>query len=221
MSTVTTAVPAAVPRVGAGGAGGAAGEASPPAASDPTSAIDPLAQRLADDLDLAFEACVLAHQDLLYAIALRSTRDPAAAEELAQEAFVRAYRALSDYPGERIRALHLRPWLARIAINVCRNRARARQARPAEAPLEAAANAASQAEAPETALLRREADRAWEARLAALPRHYRLAVELRHVQGLSYAELAEALDRPLNTVKVHVHRGLALLRAAYEQESRP
>ncbi|MGZ6270730.1 MAG: RNA polymerase sigma factor, partial [Candidatus Limnocylindrales bacterium] len=75
-------------------------------------------------------------------------------------------------------------------------------------------------EGPEGALLRREAEHAWATRLAALPLHYRLAVELRHVHGLSYAELAETLDRPVNTVKVHVHRGLALLRTAYEQESR-
>jgi DNA-directed RNA polymerase specialized sigma24 family protein len=55
-------------------------------------------------------------------------------------------------------------------------------------------------------------------RLTALPRHYGLAVELRHVHGLSYVEIAEALDKPVNTVKVHVHRGLALLRVAYEAE---
>ena len=191
------------------------------AEDDPLGAPDSaLARRLADDLDGAFETLVLEHQDLLYAIALRSTRDAAAAEDLAQDAFVRAYRALAGYPPERIRSLRLRPWLACITVNVCHNRARGQSSRPTEAPLEAASAAVSQLEAPEGALLRQEADRAWEARLAALPRHYRLAVELRHVQGLSYAELAEALDRPINTVKVHVHRGLALLRAAYEQESR-
>jgi len=191
------------------------------AGDDPVGAREGgLARRLADDLDGAFETLVREHQDLLYAIALRSTRDAAAAEDLAQDAFVRAYRALAGYSPERIRSLRLRPWLARITVNVCHNRARGRSSRPAEAPLEAASGAVSQLEAPEGALLRQEADLAWEARLAALPRHYRLAVELRHVQGLSYAELAEALDRPINTVKVHVHRGLALLRAAYEQESR-
>ena len=69
--------------------------------------------------------------------------------------------------------------------------------------------------------MRRESAAAWRARLAALPRHYGLAVELRHVHGLTYAEMAEALQRPVNTVKVHVHRGLALLRAAYEEEIQP
>ena len=54
--------------------------------------------------------------------------------------------------------------------------------------------------------------------MAALPPRYRRAVELRHVSGLSYPELAEALERPLGTVKSDVHRGVQLLRAAYEHE---
>jgi len=183
---------------------------------------DPLAARLAHDLDGTFEALVIAHADLVYGLALRSTRDPAAAEDLAQDAFVRTYRALAGYPPERIRGLHLRPWLTRLTINLARNRARDRLARPAQAPLdEGHLGVADDAARPEEALLRRESAAAWQARLAALPRHYGLAVELRHVHGLSYAEMAEALQRPVNTVKVHVHRGLALLRVAYEKEIQP
>ena len=187
--------------------------------AEETLPADPLAARLARDLDGAFEAVVAAHADLVYGLALRSTRDPAAAEDLAQDAFVRAYRALAGYPPRRIRDLHLRAWLSRVTINLARNRARDRLARPVSAQLDeghlALADTAAQ---PEDAVLRREAAAAWQARLAALPRHYALAVELRHVQGLSYAEMAEALGRPVNTVKVHVHRGVALLRAAYEKE---
>lgn len=183
---------------------------------------DPLAARLAHDLDGTFEAVVHAHADLIYGLALRSTRDPAAAEDLAQDAFVRAYRALAGYPPQRIRELHLRAWLTRLTINLARNQARDRLARPAPAPLdEGHLTVADGAPRPEEAVLRRETAAAWRARLAALPRHYGLAVELRHVHGLSYAEMAEALQRPVNTVKVHVHRGLALLRAAYEEEIRP
>ena len=183
---------------------------------------DPLAARLARDLDGTFEAVVVAHADLVYGLALRSTRDPAAAEDLAQDAFVRAYRALAGYPAERVRGLHLRPWLTRLTINLARNRARDRLARPAQAPIdEAQLRVADETARPEEAVLRRESAAAWRARLAALPRHYGLAVELRHVHGLSYAEMAEALQRPVNTVKVHVHRGLALLRAAYEKEIQP
>ncbi len=65
---------------------------------------------------------------------------------------------------------------------------------------------------------RREAARAWRDRLDALPARYRRAVELRHVSGLSYPELAEALDRPVGTVKSDVHRGVRLLREALMRE---
>lgn len=187
-----------------------------------SSPID-LVERLARDLDTAFEAFVLAEQDLVYGIAIRSTRDVAAAEDLAQEVFVRAYRALAEYDAERIRSLQLRAWLARITMNLCRNRARTRRSRPVEVAWEASSLAVAPpsdpAPRPEAVLLERESDAEWGQRLAALPDRYRSAVELRHVHGLSYEEVALALDRPVNTVKTHVHRGVALLRAAVIQEA--
>ena len=137
---------------------------------------------------------------------------------------MRAYRALGEYDTERIRALQLRAWLARITTNVCRNRARARRSRPDEIAWEATSLAGAPpsdpAPHPEIVLLERESDAEWGRRLAALPDRYRMAVELRHVHGLSYEEVAVALDRPVNTVKTHVHRGVALLRAAIVQEAR-
>ena len=66
--------------------------------------------------------------------------------------------------------------------------------------------------------MRRESVQRWVRLLTAVPERYRAAVALRHVDGLSYPELATALDRPLNTVKSDVHRGVALLRAAYERD---
>lgn len=184
-----------------------------------------LASRLAHDLDGAFEGFVLAEQDLVYGIALRSTRNPAAAQDVAQDAFVRAYRALADYDADRIRALQLRAWLARITMNLCRNRARARRSRPLEVPWDGSPLAnmppADPAPHPEAVALARETDDAWALRLAALPDRYRAAVELRHVHGFSYEEVAAALDRPVNTVKTHVHRGIALLRTAVLQEANP
>ena len=60
----------------------------------------------------------------------------------------------------------------------------------------------------------------WARLLTQLPERYRLAVALRHVEGLSYEELAETLKRPVGTVKSDVHRGVALLRAAYDAEQR-
>jgi RNA polymerase sigma-70 factor (ECF subfamily) len=64
----------------------------------------------------------------------------------------------------------------------------------------------------------RDEARRWIALLAELPTRYANAVALRHVDGLSYPELAEALDRPLNTVKSDVHRGVTMLREAYERD---
>ena len=153
----------------------------------------------------------------MYGIALRSTKRPADAEDLAQEAFIRAYRALSDYPPKRIRELRPRGWLAAIVGNLARNRARRRA--PDTSALDSVAEVRSDdTPSPERVAERREAALAWRARLDALPARYRRAVELRHVSGLSYPELALALDRPLGTVKSDVHRGVELLREALMQE---
>src|SRR6266571_148782 len=83
-----------------------------------------LAARLARDLDAAFPALVEAHQDRLYTLALRLLGDSRDAEEVAQDALVRAYRAMSEYGVQRITDLRLRPWLAAIAVNLARNRRR-------------------------------------------------------------------------------------------------
>jgi RNA polymerase sigma factor (sigma-70 family) len=177
-----------------------------------------LAERLAEDVDGAFLDLVTTYQDLVFAVALRVVSQRSDAEDVAQEAFVRAYRALRRYPGERIRALQLRPWLARVTLNLARNHVRDR--RPAT-DLEAVGNrAATPAEEPASLVERREARDAWARLLAALPERYRLAVTLRHVDGLSYRELAEALRRPVGSVKSDVHRGVQLLRAAYDAEQR-
>lgn len=174
-------------------------------------------RRLAADLDAAFPEFLAHHQDLVYSIALRSTKRPADAEDVAQEAFTRAYRALCDYPSARIRELRPRGWLAAIVGNLGRNRAR--RVPPATADLDTVVDRrADEGPGPEGIAERRESTAAWQARLGALPARYRRAVELRHVSGLSYPELAEALERPLGTVKSDVHRGVRLLREAYLNE---
>src|SRR5436190_7218199 len=81
----------------------------------------PLSGRLAMDLDGSFEALVREHQDRLYSLALRYVGNAHDAEELTQDAFVRAYRALAKYDRERILALDLRPWLTTILLNAARN----------------------------------------------------------------------------------------------------
>ena len=86
-----------------------------------------LAARLATDLDRSFDELVLAHQDRLYTIAYRTSGDRHDAEELVQDAFVRAYRALETWPGPRIRELRIRGWLTTILLNAGRNRARVKR----------------------------------------------------------------------------------------------
>jgi len=184
--------------------------------------------RLASDLDGSFEALVLAHQDRLYTIALRVLGDPRDAEEAAQDAFVRAYRALATYDRGRIRELQLRAWLTTIVVNVCRNRVRRRVL--ASVPLDGPAgdaDAGSPAATlpatdprtePDTAALRHEGAARWAALVVALPDRYRTPIVLRHVDGMSYDEMATVLGRPEGTLKAQVHRGLALLRQAFERE---
>ena len=183
---------------------------------------DQLIAALARDVDGAFEAVVLAHQDRLYSIALRMLGDRGDAEEAAQDAFVRAYRALAGYGPDRILELRLRPWLATIVLNLCRSRgARRNAAGPRPLSIEAAvpgtlAPVAGVRRGPAASVARRAAAREWATLLLSLPPAYRSAVVLRHVDGLSYPEVATALDRPEGTVKAQVHRGLALLRTAFE-----
>jgi RNA polymerase sigma-70 factor, ECF subfamily len=181
---------------------------------------DELVVALADDLDGTFERLVLAYQDRLYGFALRMTGSRPDAEEVAQDTFVRAYRALASYPAERIRALAPRPWLYRIALNVVRNRAR--RWRPTLVPLDGTLAERHEppdpAERPEAAAERAEEQDRLGALIAALPARYRAAVVLRHIDDLGYAEVAALLDQPVGTVKANVHRGIRLLRDALQRD---
>jgi RNA polymerase sigma-70 factor, ECF subfamily len=178
-----------------------------------------LCRGLASDLDGHFEQLVRTFQHRLYGFALRLTRSREEADECAQDAFVRAYRALERYPAERRRELRLRPWLYQIVLNVVRNRVR----RPRLATVSVAGAVAAvdglvapAEDEPERLTMDAEGWSLMESALAALPIRYRTAVVLRHVQGLSYAEAAEVLEQPVGTTKSDVHRGLRLLREALE-----
>jgi RNA polymerase sigma-70 factor, ECF subfamily len=174
----------------------------------PVDADARLTADLAEDLDRTFEAVVLAHQDRLFTIAWRTSGDRHDAEELVQDCFVRAYRALATYPPARIRDLRLRGWLTTILLNAGRNRLRVRRVPTTELAFEPGA------EPSDDPLTRTEDRETWARLLATLSPAQRTAVVLRHVDGLSYAEIAEATGRPEGTVKAHVHRGLAALRTA-------
>jgi RNA polymerase sigma-70 factor (ECF subfamily) len=165
-----------------------------------------LVSRLALDLDGTFEHLVRDHQDRLFTIAVRTLGNSSDAEELVQDAFVRAYRALAGYDADRIRDLRPRGWLTTILVNAIRNRLRVRRVTTVELVFEPGAEPAVDPHS------RRWSRETWAALLLGLPPAQRTAVVLRHVDGLSYAEIAEALERPEGTIKSDVHRGLSALR---------
>jgi len=177
---------------------------------------------LADDLDGAFERLVLTYQDRLYSFALRITGSAEDAAEIAQDAFVRAHRALRSYKPERVRTLALKAWLYRITLNVVRNRRRGKAFTlvPLDGPEALAADVEDrEQDRPEARFERAESAAALGALVAAMPARYRAAVVLRHVEGLGYEEVSVVPGQPVGTVKAHVHRGIQWLREALARQS--
>src|ERR1051326_2499234 len=130
-----------------------------------------------DGLDHVFERMVHDHQDRLYALGFALSGNRHDAEEIAQDTFLRAYRALVRYPPERVRELKQRAWLHRIAVNVARNRFR----RPEPWTVELNGTEQDAGPGPESrALARMELDAVASA-LGCLPDRYREAVVLRFV----------------------------------------
>jgi RNA polymerase sigma-70 factor (ECF subfamily) len=169
-----------------------------------------LTAALADDLAGGFEAMVHAYQHRLYAFALGMSGEPADAEDIAQDTFVRAHTALRRYSPDRVRALRLNAWLHQIALNVVRNRVRRRSLRLV--PMEPETPVADTAPGPEARALSLAALRELANLVSGLPEQQRACVVLRCVQGMTYAEVAAQLGQPEGTVKSNVHRGLQALR---------
>ncbi|HEY1162577.1 MAG TPA: RNA polymerase sigma factor [Candidatus Dormibacteraeota bacterium] len=161
-----------------------------------------------EGVERLFEKMVREHQHRIYAVGFALTGNRHDAEEVAQDTFLRAYRALATYPPDRIRELKQKPWLHRIAVNVVRNRVRGAKLRTAELN----GSESDSTPGPESRALQRAEMDDLACRLASLPPRFREAVVLRHVHEMSYEEVAEALDQPVGTVKSNVHRGLKLLR---------
>ncbi|MEN8234896.1 MAG: RNA polymerase sigma factor [Actinomycetota bacterium] len=182
-----------------------------------TATIDRMPNRLAADLDAAFPDVVRTLQDAVYSGALQLTKNHHDAEDVTQETFVRAYRALSSYDADRIRGIELRPWVWTIALNLCRNKARSKKRHPQTVLDDArpAAVADPAVEAVEAADLA-----VWRNRLQSLSSPQRTAVVLRHIVDLGYEEIAASTGRPEATVRSDVRRGLARLRAITEEERR-
>ena len=174
---------------------------------------------LARDLDRAFEHVVIAYRVRIVTFIARMLHDDARAEDVAQDVFVRAYRALQTYPSERRASLHLRPWLFAIAHNLTRNAFR--DAPPASAPLEhddgaPRAELTDPGAGPEQLVLREEAWASVGEAIARLSPALRAAFVMRYVEDLSYDEIAQSLEQPVGTVKASAHRGLMAVRAQLE-----
>ena len=187
-------------------------------------ADETLARHLAQDLEAGFPDLVDQHRDRLFTIALRLLGDRRDAEEVAQDTLVRAFRAMHGYEADRIASLRLRPWLASIAVNLSRNRRRRADDRQPPSQLEPMLDAGFDVALdgrsdPEHRAHRRETQQELATALLRLRPSVRAAIVLRHVDGLSVAETAEALGRPEGTIKAQVHRGLRELRATLEAEA--
>lgn len=161
----------------------------------------------------AFEELVTIYQHRVFGVALRMLGSRAEAEEVAQETFLRAYRALGEFRGEA----RLATWLYAIASRLCLNRLASgprRHERSDEAAL-----LQWPAESPDAAaaLERTELQAALHEAVAALPEERRIVVILRDLEGLAYEEIAEVLGLPLNTVRTRLHRARLDLQAKLER----
>lgn len=159
------------------------------------------------------DAVVHQHADLVYRVALGLLRHPDEAADAAQEALVKVWRGCVGVPEPKLAA-----WCARVARNAALDHLRRRKVRPRPAaedlPEPESADPLPDADA-ETAELDRQLDRA----LGTLDEPYRSIVVLREVEGLAYQEVADALDLPLNTMKVYLHRAKRRLREAIAERA--
>src|SRR6266566_3157036 len=139
-----------------------------------------LLELLATDLDCYFQQLVLRTQQRLYAFALRQAGSPQDAEDIVQEAYIRAYHALADYPPERIRSMKLQPWLYKITLHIFYRQASS--IRLVCDPLDLSEESElldieeDEQEQPEKILEGRESLQELEALVAWLPEQYRIAV---------------------------------------------
>jgi RNA polymerase sigma-70 factor (ECF subfamily) len=166
-----------------------------------------------------FEVLVLPHLDVLHYAALRLAKDESAADDLVQETFLRAYRAMHQLTHED----SCRAWLMRIMTNIWLNQLqkRAREANMfdvyelAISQEEAAAwGYRSHAEAPEAATSRKQFCEDLDHALQQLPEAFRIVVMLADVEGLSYKEVADVLQCPIGTVMSRLYRARQILRKA-------
>jgi RNA polymerase sigma-70 factor (ECF subfamily) len=163
----------------------------------------------------AFAQIVRAYQRRLFGLMLMMTRDPTAAEELAQDAFVRAFVHPAAYDDHR----PFYPWLATIAVRLAQNWLVRRSRTGSSQALESCADPASPGIDPLTELITDEEDRALWRSVSVLPSGERTAVLLFYRQEMSVAEIAFALGVSTGTVKTQLSRARKRLRGVVESRS--
>lgn len=169
----------------------------------------------------AFESLVHAYEKTVYNLALRTLGNQQDAEDVTQEAFLKAYRSLSNFRGESKFSV----WLYRIVSNLCLDQLRARQRRPTQSlSVENAEGETDELEipdehfAPEKLLDRKLTRESVQRGLAALPDEARQILLLRELQGLSYEEIGNVLDLEPGTVKSRIFRARKRLCAYLMQD---
>jgi RNA polymerase sigma-70 factor (ECF subfamily) len=168
----------------------------------------------------AFDLLVRKYQHRIGAVVYRFVPDHAECQDITQDAFLRAYRALANFRGEA----QFYTWLYRIAVNTAKNHLVAMKRRPPTSDVEAedaehyaGASRMHDHDTPEHELLREEIAREVSATVAALPAELRQAITLREMDGLSYEEIAETMDCPIGTVRSRIFRA----REAIDARLRP
>lgn len=162
----------------------------------------------------AFNQLVMAHQGTAYNLAYRVIGNSEAAADACQDAFIKAYKAITQYQGGSFKG-----WLLRIVTNTCYDYIRYKSRRPAtsledmvENPDDHSSKLVSEAERPEEHVLRLELNDVIQTGINQLPEDQRIVVVLSDIQGMAYQEIAEIINEPLGTVKSRLSRGRSRLR---------